>query len=90
MPYGPEAEAQALQSLRAGGFAQSFLNRQNTFIRRSSVSFSIWLAALQASGWAEPLMAMALFPLPSGIYTCKKNSDNKIRNSPVDNLIASR
>jgi hypothetical protein len=32
MPYGPEAEAQALQPLRAGGFALLFykLNRQNS------------------------------------------------------------
>jgi len=34
-------------------FAKSFLIRQNAFIRRSSVSFSIKLAAFQAGRWAE-------------------------------------
>jgi hypothetical protein len=44
MPYGPEAEAQALKPLRAGGFAQSFYKivRIPSFdIRFFKVSFSI-------------------------------------------------
>jgi len=47
-----DGTARAAQAL-APRVANSFLNRQNIFIRRSSVSFSIKLTALQANGWAE-------------------------------------
>ena len=53
------SEAQALKPLRAGGFAKSFLNRQNTFIRRSmlevrcSMFISFFLIKLVAETYLD-------------------------------------